>query len=61
MKKYVLVMIWPDGEEMTLTEPTTRRRKLAQARDKINAKYQHARRYATRNNTTTNYTNFTNL
>ena len=39
MKRYELVMIWPDGEEMTLTEPTTRRRKLAQARDMINAKY----------------------
>ena len=40
MQKYVLVMIWPDGKEMHLTEPTTRRRKLAQARDKINARYQ---------------------
>ena len=44
MKRYVLVMIWPDGEEMTLTEPTTRRRKLAQARDKINANYQDGTR-----------------
>lgn len=44
MQKYVLVMIWPDGEEMTLTEPTTRRRKLAQARDKINTKYQDGTR-----------------
>ena len=39
MQKYVLVMIWPDGEEMTLTEPTTRRRKLTQARDMINSKH----------------------
>jgi hypothetical protein len=39
MKKYVLVIIWPDGDEMTLTEPTTRRRKLATARDILNSKY----------------------
>ena len=50
MKKYVLVMIWPDGEEMTLTEPTTRRRKLAQARDKINANYQDGTRTEIRAN-----------
>ena len=39
MKKYLLVIIWPDGDEMTLTEPTTRRKKLALARDIINAQY----------------------
>ena len=50
MQKYVLVMIWPDGEEMTLTEPTTRRRKLAQARDKINAKYSDGTRTEIRAN-----------
>ena len=44
MQKYVLVMVWPDGKEMTLTEPTTRRRKLAQVRDKINSKYQDGTR-----------------
>lgn len=49
MQKYVLVMIWPDGEEMTLTEPTTRRRKLAQARDVINSKYQDGTRTEIRN------------
>ena len=49
MQKYVLVMIWPDGEEMTLTEPTTRRRKLAQARDKINSNYTDGTRTEIRN------------
>lgn len=49
MQKYVLVMIWPDGEEMTLTEPTTRRRKLEQARDMINAHYQDEARTEIRN------------
>lgn len=49
MQKYVLVMIWPDGEKMTLTEPTTRRRELAQARDKINSKYQDGTRTEIRN------------
>jgi hypothetical protein len=44
MKRYELVLIWPNGEEMTLTEPTTRRRKLAQARDRINATYQDGTR-----------------
>ena len=44
MKRYELYIIWPDGEEMRLTEPTTRRRKLAQARDVINARYQDGTR-----------------
>ena len=39
MKRYELFIIWPDGDEMRLTEPTTRRRKLTEARDLLNSRY----------------------
>jgi hypothetical protein len=39
MKKYVLVIIWPEGDELTATQPTTKRRKLQKCAASLNSSW----------------------
>ena len=39
MKKYVLVIIWPEGDELTASQATTKRRKLEHCAASLNSSW----------------------